>query len=254
MAWDSLARSLIRCGCGTAAGRLCRCRQNRFALVGGKVLQQTENSSRDRILERIRAGLRAPAPEPAETSPDRVIFESINNPLQRFQQECAANLTECVLTADTMASALQLAKVLESLPAGEVFVQEDPSLRSLIELAGSSRPIRWSSQGAPSEASQATVTLAETLIAQTGSILVTASCGGRGASVIAPCHIVFATVAQLVPDLLTALRSAFKEDRLAHNSFACVISGSSRTADIEKILVQGAHGPRRLVIILQTGR
>ncbi|PYX69569.1 MAG: hypothetical protein DMG72_20555 [Acidobacteria bacterium] len=84
--------------------------------------------------------------------------------------------------------------------------------------------------------------------------LVTASCGGRGASVIAPCHIVFATVAQLVPDLQTALRSAFKEGRLAHNSFACVISGSSRTADIEKILVQGAHGPRRLVIILQTGR
>ena len=108
--------------------------------------------------------------------------------------------------------------------------------------------------GRPSEASQATVTLAETLIAQTGSILVTASCGGRGASVIAPCHIVFATVAQLVPDLQTALRSAFKEGRLAHNSFACVISGSSRTADIEKILVQGAHGPRRLAIILQTGR
>ena len=59
--------------------------------------------------------------------------------------------------------------------------------------------------------------------------------------------------AQLVPDLQTALSSAFKEHKLAHNSFACVISGSSRTADIEKILVQGAHGPRRLVVILQAG-
>ncbi|HWF04221.1 MAG TPA: LUD domain-containing protein, partial [Candidatus Angelobacter sp.] len=28
-------------------------------------------------------------------------------------------------------------------------------------------------------------------------------------------------------------------------------SGSSRTADIEKILVQGAHGPMRLVMILE---
>jgi L-lactate utilization protein LutC len=27
---------------------------------------------------------------------------------------------------------------------------------------------------------------------------------------------------------------------------------SSRTADIEKILVHGAHGPRRLVVILQS--
>jgi L-lactate utilization protein LutC len=222
-------------------------------LVGGKVLQQTENPSRDRILARIRAGLQTPPSESAGTSSGRVIFEPIKNPLQRFQQECAANLTECVLTTDTTASALQLAKILESLPEGEVFVQDDPSLRWLIDVVPSSRPIRWSSQGTPGEASPATVTLAEALIAQTGSVFVTASCGGRGASVVAPCHIVFATIAQLVPDLQTALSSAFKEEKLAHNSFACVISGSSRTADIEKILVQGAHGPRRLVIILQTG-
>jgi L-lactate utilization protein LutC len=104
------------------------------------------------------------------------------------------------------------------------------------------------------EASQATVTLAEALIAQTGSILVTASCGGRGASVIAPCHIVYATTGQLVPDLTTALSRASQERILDRNSFACVISGSSRTADIEKILVQGAHGPRRLVVILQGER
>ncbi|OLC90074.1 MAG: hypothetical protein AUH86_24010 [Acidobacteria bacterium 13_1_40CM_4_58_4] len=198
-------------------------------------MQQTENPSRERILARIRAGLHTPPSESGGTSSGRVIFEPIQNPLQRFQQECAANLTECVLTTDTTASA------------------DDPSLRWLIDVVPSSRPIRWSSQGAPSEASPATVTLAEALIAQTGSVFVTASCGGRGASVVAPCHIVFATVAQLVPDLQTALSSAFKEDKLAHNSFACVISGSSRTADIEKILVQGAHGPRRLVIILQTG-
>jgi L-lactate utilization protein LutC len=40
---------------------------------------------------------------------------------------------------------------------------------------------------------------------------------------------------------------------LQNNSFACMISGSSRTADIEKILVQGAHGPVRLAVVLQTG-
>jgi L-lactate utilization protein LutC len=212
---------------------------------------QTENPSRDRILERIRAGLRTVVPEPAAMAPGRVIFEPVVNPLERFQQECVGNLMECALTADSAASARQLSKVLESLPEGETFVQDDPALRRLIELAAPARPIRWSSQGAPGEASQATVTRAEALIAQTGSILVTAACGGRGASVIAPCHIVYATVAQLVPDLATALSRVSQERKLDSNSFACVISGSSRTADIEKILVQGAHGPRRLVVILQ---
>ncbi len=214
---------------------------------------QTENSSREQILQRIRAGLRTAVAEPAAMGSDRVIFEPIRNPLERFQQECVANLMECALTADSAASALQLTEVLQSLPDGEIFVQDDPSLRRLVELGELSRAIRWSSQGAPGEAAQATVTLAEAVIAQTGSILVTASCGGRGASVIAPCHTVYATIAQLVPDLATALGRVSQDRTLDHNSFACVISGSSRTADIEKILVQGAHGPRRLVIILQTG-
>lgn len=211
----------------------------------------SENSSRDRILQQIRAGLRTVVPEPPALASDRVIFEPVANPLERFQQECVLNLMECALTADRAASARQLSQVLQSLPEGEIFVQDDPSLRQLIEVAAPGRPIRWSSQGATAEASQATITLADALIAQTGSILVTAGCGGRGASVIAPCHIVYATVDQLVPDLTTALSRASRDGILDRNSFACVVSGSSRTADIEKILVQGAHGPRRLVVILQ---
>ena len=214
---------------------------------------QTDKSSRDRILERIRAGLRTVVEQPAATTSGRAIFDPVDNPLQRFQQECVANLMECALTADSAASARQLSEVLQSLPEGEVFVQDDPSLRRLVDLAATGRAIRWSTQGRPDEASQATLTLAEALIAQTGSILVTASCGGRGASVIAPCHIVYSTTSQLVPDLATALSRVSQERILDRNSFACVISGSSRTADIEKILVQGAHGPRRLVVILQIG-
>jgi len=213
---------------------------------------QTENPSRDQILQRIRAGLRTVVAEPAVVDSGRVIFEPVDSPFERFRTECVANLMECALTADSAASAQQLSKVLQSVPEGEMFVQDDPALRRLIELAAPGRAIRWSSQGAPGEASQATVTLAEALIAQTGSILVSTACGGRGASVIAPCHIVYATTAQLVPDLATALSRASQQRLLERNSFACVISGSSRTADIEKILVQGAHGPRRLVVILQT--
>jgi L-lactate dehydrogenase complex protein LldG len=140
---------------------------------------------------------------------------------------------------------------LSTLPDGEIFVQDHPSLRALVQAAGVSREIRWSSQGGPREVAQAMITLAEALVAQTGSIFVSTACGGRGASVVAPCHIVFATTDQLVPDLKTALSNAARNEILKINSYGCMISGSSRTADIEKILVQGAHGPIRLAVILE---
>ncbi len=210
-----------------------------------------ENPARERILERIRAGLRVPVAEPP-AGPIGVIFAPVENPLERFQQEPKANLMECLPAGDDASGIEHLKKTLESLPEGEIFVQDGPSLRRMIESVQTSRPIRWSSQGAPGEASQATVTLVDALIAQTGSLFVTAACGGRGASVVAPCHIAVARASQLVPDLQTALSNTTKQGKLEHNSFACVISGSSRTADIEKILVQGAHGPRRLVVVLLT--
>jgi L-lactate dehydrogenase complex protein LldG len=209
------------------------------------------NPSREQILERIRTGLRTPAPKFESKTFAGPIFEPVTNPLEQFQLECKANLMECQLTLNQMASTQLLAQILQSLPDGEIFVQDDPALRRLVSSAQTARPIRWSSQDKPAEQSQATITLADALIAQTGSVFVTAACGGRGASVVAPCHIVYATTSQLAPDLTTALRNATQQGALDKNSYACVISGSSRTADIEKILVQGAHGPIRLVVILE---
>jgi L-lactate dehydrogenase complex protein LldG len=210
------------------------------------------NPSREAILNRIREGLRTPAVPLHEAVSSGEIFEPVDNLLDRFQLECKANLMECQLTTDPRSSAQALARVLQSLPEGEVFVQDAPSLRKLMAAASSLRPLRWSSQGGPKESSQATITLADALIAQTGSVFVSASCGGRGASIVAPTHIVYASTNQLVPDVVTALRNATADGRLDKNSYACIISGSSRTADIEKILVQGAHGPMKLEVILET--
>lgn len=211
----------------------------------------TSNPSREAILARIRDALRTPI-QPIESKTfDGPIFAPIENLVERFEQECKANLMEFHLTASAAESAHTLAQALESLQQGEIFVQDDPILRGMVKTTGTARQVRWSSEGGPAERSQATVTLADALVALTGSIFVTASCGGRGASVVAPVHIVYATTSQLVPDLVIALRNATAEGQLEKNSYACMVSGSSRTADIEKILVQGAHGPMRLVMILE---
>ncbi len=214
-------------------------------------MSAVDNPGRERILERIRAGLRVAAPDRREEPRPGPIFPPVSDSLARFQAECAANTTECILTRGPAGGAAALEQVLAALPAGEVFVQESPRLRDMLRAAAGGREVRWSSQGAPREASQATVTLAHTLVASTGSILVSSACGGRGATIVAPCHIVLAGVEQIAPDLESALALAYREPWGRRASFIGVITGCSRTADIEKLLVVGAHGPRRLVVILE---
>jgi L-lactate dehydrogenase complex protein LldG len=208
-----------------------------------------ENPSRARILERVRTALRTPAPRPAGPK-DREIFAPVTDILDRFQKECAANITECVLMPDLPASARAVADVLGALPPGDIFVQDSSALRRLAPEWQAGRNIQWSSEGGPKESVQATITTAEALVALTGSVLVSAACGGRGASVVAPVHIVLATSDQLVPDLDAAFARMRERNTAFQNSYVCLITGSSRTADIEKILVMGAHGPIRLIVVL----
>ncbi len=170
--------------------------------------------------------------------------------LDRFQKECAINITECVVTRDLRASADGVRDVLALLSPGDIFVQDSPDLRRMAKKWSEERSIQWSSEGAPKESSQATITACEALVAQTGSVLVSTACGGRAASVVAPVHIVVATIDQLVPDLDAALARVQERGIVSLNSYLCLITGSSRTADIEKILVMGAHGPRRLIVFL----
>lgn len=213
-------------------------------------MESGENPGRERVLGRIRSALKAPAAHHDSVAGDRPIFRVVTDPLERFQSECANNATECILVADADSAREALRSVLASVPSGEVYV-EDASLphRLLKELDGG-HSVRWSSEGPPSESSQATVTTAECLVASHGSVLMTSSNGGRGASVVAPVHIVVATEAQLAPDLSAALARVKQSGVAERNSSLFLITGSSRTADIEKILVLGAHGPRRLVVIL----
>ncbi|HLH08530.1 MAG TPA: LUD domain-containing protein [Terriglobales bacterium] len=207
------------------------------------------NPQRERILARVRAATADNVPTTAPAASKAPIFAEIPDPLERFLRECAANLTEVICTRDSMESAAACDRVLQSLPPGELFFQDTPVFRSWASHVDSARTVRWSSGGPPSESTQATFTLAHGFVAQTGSILSSSLCGGRGASIVAPCHVVFGTTEQVVADIDAALQIANHD--LLSASYVGLISGSSRTADIEKILVQGAHGPLRVVVILQ---
>jgi L-lactate utilization protein LutC len=213
---------------------------------------QTENPSREAILSRIRAALTTPAPHHS-TRISGEVFPPVTNLLDRFQKECSTNNTEFLLAPSMESSAFSAGKIIAVLPPGEVFLQDSPVLRRFVGTLHRGRKVRWSTEGIPREESQVAVTLAESLVAATGSVFVSSECGGRGAAVVAPVHIVLGNVNQLVPDLDAAFARLTEQDAVSRNSMLLLITGSSRTADIEKILVMGAHGPRRFVVSLSQG-
>jgi L-lactate dehydrogenase complex protein LldG len=101
------------------------------------------------------------------------------------------------------------------------------------------------------ESCDAGISECDALIAQTGSALLTStSGGGRALSVLPPHHVVIAKRDQLVADLPAAYELLHQRYDGAWPSFTTLITGPSRTGDIERILVLGAHGPKKLTIFL----
>ena len=95
------------------------------------------------------------------------------------------------------------------------------------------------------------ITGCEYLVARTGTIVMsTAQKSGRTTSVYAPVHICIAYSKQMLYDLKDAL--SFLKEKYKHNlpSQVTFATGPSRTADIEKTLVTGVHGPKEVYCFL----
>lgn len=101
------------------------------------------------------------------------------------------------------------------------------------------------------EQAEVGLTLCEALIARNGSILLSSSgMAGRRLSIYPPVHIVLAYSSQLVTDLKEGFKLIKSKYGNQLPSMITAVTGPSRTADIEKTLVLGAHGPKELFVFL----
>jgi L-lactate dehydrogenase complex protein LldG len=207
-------------------------------------------SSRSQILNRIRSALEKDAPHPQYPANNH-IFPPISSEklIERFQQEfaevkgvfvrtktwteaqgwvkefCASNNFKKILTTHAD-DCIRASSSVSALPIS----QESKEELGAIDLG---------------------ITGCDYLIARTGSIALTTETGaGRILSVLPPTHLVIARRQQFVSDVNDAVELLKKRYQNRWPSMMTFITGPSRTADIEKILVLGAHGPKSLSVLL----
>ena len=91
------------------------------------------------------------------------------------------------------------------------------------------------------------VTDVDCAIAESGSLVVSTNGRIRNAWVTPPIHIAIVRASQILPDLVDLFES--RPDTLDAAS-TTIITGPSKTADIEGVLVTGVHGPAAVEIVL----
>ncbi len=194
-------------------------------------------TAKDNILNKIRMALAQPTPLPFPAA------EGVENPIQPQSQDLIVEFAE-------QFSALQgkfifCVNEIEAKESFEKLCYQNSWTKIYCEEE------RWKAMVQPNSlytdltTCEAAVTSCETLVARTGSIVLSSSQQGRLPSVYAPVHICIAYTSQLVYDVKDSLLAVKKKyDHLP--SLITFATGPSRTADIEKTLVVGVHGPKEV--------
>ena len=203
-------------------------------------------SARNNILKKIKQALKTSVPVPFENTASRQAFFLKND--NDFEVQFAENFSSLQGRFSFCSNDQELASQLQSLfnarQWNKIFVNET-SLKAA--LAQQNLHITVETDLTDCDAA---ITSCECLIARTGSIALSSTQSGRTTSVYAPVHICVAYTDQLVYDIKDGLDLLKKKYPGGLPSSITFASGPSRTADIEKTLVTGVHGPKEVFCFL----
>jgi L-lactate dehydrogenase complex protein LldG len=104
------------------------------------------------------------------------------------------------------------------------------------------------------ETAEVGLTGVDAVAATTGALVVSTAPGkGRIPTMLPPVHIAVVELKQFMPRIedWLAQERANGNPTLENSANICFIAGPSRTADIEKQLVLGVHGPKRLQVVVK---
>lgn len=208
------------------------------------------SSSKENILKKIRKALSHSTPLPfPQSEGSQSVFQPANQELEiEFAEQFTSLQGKFIYCINQQELAFQLGSLVKKQDWQKVFCLEDKLVQSV---AGS-----WSERIIKTDLAgcDISITGCEYLVARTGSIVMSsAQISGRTASVYAPIHVCIAFTSQLVYDLKDALQAAKEKYGNKLPSLITFAPGPSRTADIEKTLVVGVHGPKEVYLFLVEG-
>lgn len=209
-------------------------------------------SSRIAILKKIKSGveraaLPMPFPEAGGLKDEAVFAASTLTPEETFAEEFI-KLGGKFIFCDSTDELLENMQHLYDISSWKALLCSEPRLLKMFADARFSFITAATPQ---QESAEACITGCELLVARTGSILLSsAQPMGRVASVYFPVHIVVARASQVVADIPEALAAMKMQYGAKLPSMINLNTGPSRTADIEKTLVVGVHGPREVYCFL----
>jgi L-lactate dehydrogenase complex protein LldG len=198
----------------------------------------SNSPAKNNILKKIRMALAHPTPLPFPKSdgPESVFQPQQQDLVVEFAEQFTGLQGKFVFCLDRKELEEQFSKLCYQNQWTKIYCEEE-GLKKII------LPTLLHTDIATCEAS---VTSCEFLVARTGSIMLSSVHQGRIPSVYAPVHVCIATTSQLVYDIkdgLTGLKNKYREFL---PSLITLATGPSRTADIEKTLVVGVHGPKEV--------
>ncbi|HCL83384.1 MAG TPA: lactate utilization protein B/C [Chitinophagaceae bacterium] len=203
--------------------------------------------AKENILKKIRQALVNPTPVPfPQSEGNSSVYTS---PKQENEIEFAENFGRVqgrfLYCSHMDEMILQLGQLIARQGWTQVFCRE-AGLLALLE-----EPLKGLLISEDLPEADVSITGCEALIARTGSILMSSGQeSGRLASVYAPVHICIAYTSQLVYDIRDGLEMLTGKYKSKIPSFITLATGPSRTADIEKTLVVGVHGPKEVYVFL----
>jgi L-lactate dehydrogenase complex protein LldG len=207
-----------------------------------------EITSREKVLKKIRGALLAKNENPypsldTESSVYHDFTDTIDITFAREFSQAAGKFIYCESESDLRNN---LSSLMTEKQWDEIYCL-DPEIISLLKDTG----IKVQSGPEAFNSMRPGITQCEYLIARFGSIMVSSKqAGGRKMNVFPESHIVIARTNQIVPEIKDAISGIQKKYEGNLPSMISLITGPSRTADIEKTLVMGAHGPRELYLFL----